>query len=351
MMSQFCLARALIRWLALAAILTVAEMSLGQDSNGVNLALPTDNDALFRGDGPEFYQYITRDFRGQKSTPWQGGQYGFVRDPVETSGGLVYTRFHEGIDIKPVRRDAQGEPLDEVRAIADGVVVHTSLVAGYSNYGRYVVVEHRWDGSSYFSLYGHLASIAVEKGIRVTRGQRLGLMGHTGTGLDRERAHLHLELNLLLGRHFPSWYEHFVPNDPNRHGLYNGLNLTGIDIAGYYLAQRKQPGLSVPRFLANEDTFYKVTLPATESFDLPQRYPWLLRKKTENTPASWEVSFSRSGIPLEVAPSSKAVDGPVVSYLEQRGGNYSQLTRGVLNSSGGLSKNGEQAMRLLTWPN
>src|SRR4051812_7532822 len=111
----------------------------------VDIALPTDNDALFRGDGPAFYQYIDRDYNGEKSTPWEGGQYGWVRDPMQTSEGIVYTRFHEGIDIKPVHRDANSEPLDQVRAIADGKVVHVNPTAGYSNYGRYVVIEHEWD--------------------------------------------------------------------------------------------------------------------------------------------------------------------------------------------------------------
>ena len=90
------------------------------DRPGVDLVMPTDNDALFSGNGPAFYQYVERDFKGVKSTPWEGGQYGFVRDPVETSAGVVYTSFHEGIDVKPLRRDARDEPLDEVRAIRDG---------------------------------------------------------------------------------------------------------------------------------------------------------------------------------------------------------------------------------------
>ena len=77
-----------------------------------------------------------------------------------------------------------GEPLDEVRAIADGTVVHTNVVAGFSNYGRFVVVEHRWDGSSYYSLYGHLSSIAVKPGKEIRRGEILGVMGHTGEGLE-----------------------------------------------------------------------------------------------------------------------------------------------------------------------
>ena len=89
----------------------------------VDLVLPTDNDALFSGDGPAFYQYVERNYSGVKSTPWEGGQYGFVRDPTDTAGGVVYIRFHEGIDIRPLHRDANGDPLDEVCAIADGKVV------------------------------------------------------------------------------------------------------------------------------------------------------------------------------------------------------------------------------------
>src|SRR6184192_4700995 len=163
----------------------------------LDLVLPTDNDALFSGGGRAFYQYIERDFKGEKSTPWEGGQYGFVRDPVETSSGVVYTRVHEGIDVRPLHRDENGEPLDEVRAIADGKVVHTNFVPGYSNYGKYIVIEHRWDGSPYFSLYGHLSKIDVQSGENVHRGQHIAVMGYTGAGINRARAHVHLELNLI----------------------------------------------------------------------------------------------------------------------------------------------------------
>src|SRR6059058_4784218 len=201
------------------------------ENQAVDLGLPTDNDSLFSGGGAAFYQYIERDYNGVKSTPWEGGQYGFVRDPKSTGGSVVYTRFHEGIDIRSIHRDANGEPLDEVRAIADGQVVHVSLVAGYSNYGKYVVIEHRWDGSNYYSLYGHLSSIAVQPGEPVRRAQRIGVMGYTGTGINRERAHLHLELCLMFSRQFEAWYNTFFRTDPNRHGLYNGMNLAGLDVA------------------------------------------------------------------------------------------------------------------------
>ena len=120
----------------------------------LDLVLPTDNDALFSGDGPAFYQYVDRDYDGVKSAPWEGGQYGFVRDPKSTGGGIIYTRFHEGIDIRSVHRDTNGEPLDEVRAIADGRLCTSVSLPGYSNYGKYIVIEHRWGGSNYYSLYG-----------------------------------------------------------------------------------------------------------------------------------------------------------------------------------------------------
>src|SRR5213594_1920498 len=177
-----------------AAFLSMSMTTQIVQSQVLDLVLPTDNDALFSGDGPAFYQYVERNYKGAKSTPWEGGQYGFVRDPTDTAGGIVYTRFHEGVDIRPVHRDPRGEPLDEVRAIAEGKVVYRNLVPGFSSYGKYIVVEHAWDGSSYYSLYAHLSVVRVAQGQKVKRDEPLGLMGHTGGGLDQARAHLHLEL-------------------------------------------------------------------------------------------------------------------------------------------------------------
>jgi len=169
-----------------------AVMAQTAQSQSLDLVLPTDNDALFSGDGAAFYQYVERDFNGVKARPWQGGQYGFVRDPTQTPGGVVYTRFHEGIDIRPLHRDPAGEPLDEVRAIADGKVMHVNPVPGYSNYGKYVVIEHRWDGSNYYSLYAHLSSIRVHPGDSVTRGQPIAIMGHTGDAASLGHGHIEI---------------------------------------------------------------------------------------------------------------------------------------------------------------
>jgi len=319
----------------------------------VDLVLPTDNDALFSGGGPTFYQYVERNYNGAKSTPWEGGQYGFVRDPTGTSGGVIYTRFHEGIDIRALRRDAHGDPLDEVRAIADGRVVHTNLVPSYSNYGKYIVIEHRWDGSNYYSLYGHLSSIAVRPDDRVKRGRPIAVMGYTGTGLSQERAHLHLELDLMLSDRFEGWYNAFFKNDPNHNGIYNGMNLAGLDIARLYLALRKNPSLTIPDFIKTEEIFYKVTLPKSRHFGLPKLYPWMLAGPERNEKSSWEISFARSGLPLKMGRSEKHVTQPELSYVKKGSIDNSYLSRDVISGRGAnahLTDYGRQLMRLLVYP-
>jgi murein DD-endopeptidase MepM/ murein hydrolase activator NlpD len=343
------------RFFARGAILLsgiLARVVSGQ-TEPLNLVLPTENDSLFRGGGAEFYQYIERDYKGEKSTPWEGGQYGFVRNPVETAAGIVYTRFHEGIDIRPLQRDASGEPLDTVHAIAAGLVVHTNPVPGYSNYGKYVVVEHRWDGCNYYSLYGHLSAITVRTGQRVQQREQLGVMGHTGEGLNQARAHVHLELNLMWSRQFEAWHDTFFKNDPNHNGLYNGINLIGLDIARLYLALRKRPSLTIPEFLSQEETLYRVIIPASKHFDLLKFYPWLLAQKTQGAPVSWEVSFNRAGVPLKIEPNAKPVSEPELSHMKPSGIDAGLLTSDRISGHGRnahLTEKGKQFMRLLVFP-
>jgi hypothetical protein len=232
-------------------------------------------------------------------------------------------------------------------------VVHTSAIAGFSNYGRFVVVEHHWDSGDFYSLYAHLNSIAVQPSQNVKRGERLGIMGHTGEGIDRERAHVHLELNMMLSREFDDWYTAHIRNDPNRHGLYNGLNLAGLDIARLYLALRKQPNLTIPEFLAQETTFYKVTLPTSHHFDLLERYPWLLRLPIRNA-KSWQVSFAQSGLPLKIEPAEIAVTQAQLTFFKRSRARYWDLTRGTLTGRGekaALTENGRRWMELLIFPN
>jgi murein DD-endopeptidase MepM/ murein hydrolase activator NlpD len=328
------------------------QVSAEPPKTALDIALPTANDAIYRNDGPGFYQHIDRDYKGAKSTPWEGGQYGFVRDPIETAKGLVYTRFHEGIDIRPLNRDANGEPTDEIHAIAAGKVVHVNPVPGYSNYGRYIVIEHEWGGSNYYSLYGHLSAARVSPGQNVAKGAVIGVMGHTGAGLNRERSHVHLELNLMLSHHFEAWYEKYSKTDPNHNGIYNGINLTGINTARLYLALQKDSGLTIPKFLEGEEVFFKVTVPKSKNFELARAYPWMLRGDVNDSDPSWEVSFERSGVPLQVRSSNVAVSEPTLTFIKKSTIDYRYLTRGQItgrNGRGLFTKAGRQMMDLLSF--
>lgn len=310
------------------------------------LQLPTANHALF--DAPaEFFQFVDRDFDGAKTTPWEGGQFGFVRDPRHIGGRIAYARFHEGLDIKPLQRDAKSNPQDEVGAIADGVVAYVAASAGLSNYGRYIVVQHSWGGSPFFSLYAHLASAQVSAGQKVKAGTTLGILGYTGSGIDQRRAHLHVELNLFLSSRFETWHNSNFPT-PNHHGLYNGLNLIGLDLQSLYLAQQKNPGLTAASAVRATESSYRVAVPGDAEMEILKNYPWLLDgPRPSGKPASWEVTFSRWGLPLAVKASSTPVGAPFVTWVKDAGIPHFTHTRGCVTGSGSTGKLTTEGLRFI----
>src|SRR5690606_27035798 len=107
--------------------------------------------------------------------------------------------------------------------------------------GRYIVVEHWWGGSPYYSLYAHLAEAWADSGADVRQGDLLGRMGYTGVGINKARAHLHLEIGLLLSESFQEWYDRTYNDGRNYHGCFNGRNLAGVDVERLYLALRDNP--------------------------------------------------------------------------------------------------------------
>lgn len=318
----------------------------------LGLVLPTDNDAIFSDDPSAFYMYTDRYFEGERSKPWSGGAYGFTRNQKRTAAGIILSKFHEGIDIRPVRRDASGEPLDEVRSIARGTVVYVNDTAGRSNYGRYVVVHHDWGYGPFFSLYAHLSTISAKPGQSVAAGDPLARMGYTGEGINRERAHVHVELTFLLSDHYQRWHEkHFTSK--NYHGIFNGINLAGLDIAGLLLAHRSNPSITIPEFLATSaEVHYRVLVPKTGIPDFLRRYPWLARDlESVREPKSWEFAFDSGGVPLEIRPSDREIAAPVVTYVKPTPGNHADHTVGRLSGSGDtatLSPSGSRYLQLIS---
>ncbi len=332
-----------------ALLLSAILLSLAPPVGAFSPVLPTDNEGLFRGRSGDFYMFTDRDFEGRKTFPWEGGTYGFSRGPERLGGRIVLTKFHEGIDIRPVRRDAAGEPLDDVRAIEEGIVVHVSHEPRDSNYGKYIVVEHTVENTPVFSIYAHLAEVKVVPGRRVQRGERIGRLGHTGAGIDRRRAHLHLEIAVLWNDGYESWHEaHFT--QPNKHGIYNGMNLMGLDVADFYLQQRRNPSLTLPQFVSGQETFFRVRVPDSPRFQLPRRYPWLVQGDSAGA-RSWIVSFTAAGFPVSIQASQESTGEPRVEWVRPSKIPFAKATRSLLGGAPGqprLGDSGQKLMQLLS---
>ncbi len=95
------------------------------------------------------------------------------------------TTFHRGVDfaLKP------GNP---IYATGDGIVESVSFE--FFGYGNNVVIDH---GFGYKTRYAHLKSIGVIEGMKIKRGECIGLSGNSGKSTG---PHLHYEV-LYKNRH------------------------------------------------------------------------------------------------------------------------------------------------------
>jgi Peptidase family M23 len=134
-------------------------------------------------------------------------------------------RFHGGCDIAPVNVTATGKttrviftdcatgkdfeseestfiPHDEVFCVYDGVVHEIVADENESDFGRHVVIEHRWLRSheTFYTLYAHLSELAIStQQSALSAGQLIGKMGQTSRSADARNwmaiaPHLHFEV-------------------------------------------------------------------------------------------------------------------------------------------------------------
>ncbi len=313
----------------------------------LRFGFPTDNTSLLKARPEQFFMFVDRYTPAGQVQVWQAGAYGFVRNPRTTNQGTVFTKFHEGIDIAPMARDEKGEPLDEVRAIADGTVGYVTAAPRVSNYGHYIVVLHRvGETGVFYSLYAHLKSTTVLAGAPIRRGDKIGMLGYTGAGIDRRRAHVHLELGLILSERFDEYYGKGT-GLANGHGNYHGSNLLGMDASAFLAANHQTPRLMPSDFLRQQEVYFKVIVPNRGAeLELVQRYPWL--RAPGPAAASWEISFTGPGVPLTVAPSAQTVGFATVSWVQPFAGYHSWNTRSILGGSGNSATLSVEGNRFLS---
>ncbi|MEF8833917.1 MAG: M23 family metallopeptidase [Halofilum sp. (in: g-proteobacteria)] len=104
---------------------------------------------------------------------WMSSSFGYREDPFTGERA-----WHGGVDFA----GREGSPINAVGA---GVVTYAGERWGY---GNLVEVTH---GDGYVTRYGHNASILVEEGEIVRRGDQLAEMGSTGRSTG---PHVHLEV-------------------------------------------------------------------------------------------------------------------------------------------------------------
>ena len=336
--------RATIQALLLAT-LPVLSASAAQD---LVYKLPTDNDALYRGDNEGYFMYCDRWFEGKHSQPWEAGSYGFTRTAKRIhTGKIVCTKLHEGIDVKPIRRDAAGEPLDTVRPIAPGIVAYTSNAPGASNYGRYVVIAHQVPEGTIYSLYAHLSSISCEVGQHVGYEDSLGKLGYSGVGLNRVRAHCHLELCLMVHSEFHK----FCPSN-NKHGLFNGHNLIGINAADVLKHCQNGTAFSLSHYLSTLSEHYRVRVPREKTVDILKRHPFLYKGSWGSDSPSLDISFTAEGIPLAIYPADAEVTEPTIIRCKPMPVYQNECTAGRLagkSTTAHLTASGKTFINRFTW--
>ncbi len=87
-------------------------------------------------------------------------------------------KYHSGLDI--------GAAYGASIVAADGGTITIAGVNG--GYGNCVMIDH---GNGYYTLYGHMSSIAVSVGQSVSKGATIGYVGSTGVSTG---PHLHFEI-------------------------------------------------------------------------------------------------------------------------------------------------------------
>lgn len=114
-----------------------------------------------------------------------------------------YNSHHPAIDI--------GAPANsDVLAVASGIVVHSEY-SETSGLGNRIIIDH---GNGILSAYNHLSGRNVQENDRVSQGQVIGWVGHTGIGSGD---HLDFQLGQFYGNYDGSYvgYRHSTFNhDP-----------------------------------------------------------------------------------------------------------------------------------------
>jgi hypothetical protein len=172
------------------------------------------------------------------------------------------------------------------------------------------VLRHTIEGIEVFTLYAHLSEVTdgLRAGKPVKAGEVIATMGRTSNTRERisqERAHVHFEIDLFLNERFPLWYRKEHPKEPDDHGMWNGINMVGLDPRLVLLEQRSQGArFSLLKFIQSRPELCRV-LVRDADFPFVKRYPMLVRPNPlaqKEGVAGYEIQFDFNAVPISLTP-------------------------------------------------
>ena len=289
----------------LIVLLFIRSSCLGEFS----LSWPTPNPSFVQGLG--YHTFL------QKTGPdkaFKSGAFGCVRNNGH--------KFHEGVDLFPVKKSSRGYAEDTIFSAMEGKVVHINHSSQKSAYGKNIVLEHENLSPVLYSLYAHLEEISgnLSIGNKVITAQVLGKMGNTASfHIPLNRSHLHFEIGIRLSDRFDTWYNRQRFSTKNKHGNFNGFNLVGLDPLSFYAEFQKKSFKEPIEYLNRMPTVVKVQVSQRGVPFLVNQNPSLYKSSMpQDSIQSWVCSFGPFGIPLRLEPSAQPMKEPirVVSYDE-----------------------------------
>lgn len=298
------------------------------------LSWPTPNPAFAKGMGYSAFL--------QKTGPdkdFSSGAFGCVRN-----NGY---KFHEGLDLYPIKRARNGYAEDSIYAAMEGVVRYVNKIPNHSAYGNYLVLEHHTLEPRLYSLYGHLASIdpIIGVGSVVKVAQKIGKMGNTASyKIPLDRAHLHFEIGLRLSESFQSWYKTKKFSTPNRHGNFSGFNLVGIDPLPFYSKYSAQLFKNPLEYINSLPIEAKIRVKTKKIPDFTKRYPSLCKFSPKGIKWNgWECIFGPYGLPITLQQTNLCFESdPTVKIISYDSGQLARNCRRLIEKKNGQLLPAEQ---------
>ncbi|MED5271727.1 MAG: peptidoglycan DD-metalloendopeptidase family protein [Candidatus Thermoplasmatota archaeon] len=140
-------------------------------------------------------QYYIHDFtKGNDKSPlkYSVGRYD------ENRKGLYESELFSGIRTLHVGIDIGGPVNTPVHAFHRGVIFNQTYLPSDGDYGNVIIMEHEFNGTKLWALYGHLSSESIkhlEIGQVVESGQIIGWFGDKSENGGWE-PHVHFQLSL-----------------------------------------------------------------------------------------------------------------------------------------------------------